>query len=300
MQANMLKRGIAGLLAVVLGVLLFVLFRPREKPAAVETAVDSERAPGSPAPPSSPPRPSRPPAFDETEALRRRVHELEGRLQEHSTRPPGAAADDKLSSDKPKPPPTPKECAHQLSAECPVFPSPRETLLERARCGTLALDVPAFLNMDEEELAEASAKLGAEDVSLLKLRQGFRAELTAELDGLYRELAGRRYKPIDDFELLQNRTHALAENTDEMRRQLAEERAGLRPSPPPTDLANRSASERYWRWWSGVGDRYEQRLAQALGAERARKQRAEGGGWSRRHMMVGTCPEDREDDTAAK
>jgi hypothetical protein len=127
-----------------------------------------------------------------------------------------------------------------------------------------------------------------------KLARDLKAEVFQEMDEIYRELAGADYKPVPTIDRLRARTEELTENDEAIRRMLAEELAGLRVAPTPEQARTRSPAERYWRLWAGIGDRYEKRAAELLGAERARQARLESGGWQHKHMYVGRCPEETE------
>ena len=82
-----------------------------------------------------------------------------------------------------------------------------------------------------------------------------------------------------------------------VRRQIAKERAGL--ARPPTDLSSLEPAERYLRLITSLGDETERRLADKLGAARARELRAEHGGWPMAMEMVG-CDHDEADENESR
>jgi hypothetical protein len=167
----------------------------------------------------------------------------------------------------------------------------RDVLLKRARCGTVASDIPGFLE-EEESDEEGSDPPTPEHALVNKTKKDFRSQLWSELDGIYRELDSHGYQQTRSLVRLRSRIEALAteDNFKYLIRQIAEERAGLRTPPIPEDLKARPPGERYWRLWTAVGDRYEQFLGSVLGAERARAGRHERAGWSKKVLYDGTCP----------
>lgn len=78
----------------------------------------------------------------------------------------------------------------------------------------------------------------------------------------------------------------------EIARMIAEEKAGLRARPSPTELEQASPYVRFLRGVLSEGDRFAEALAVGLGEERVHELRAVKGGWpggGRRHFG---CPEE--------
>ena len=73
------------------------------------------------------------------------------------------------------------------------------------------------------------------------------------------------------------------------RQKLARERAGM--ATPPASDADLPAGERFLRLWAGLGDEFEQRLAERLGPDRARQLRFSPNAlpWTSRYVHTG-CP----------
>lgn len=259
-------------------ILAVALLRATAEGPATRPSVSGDRPPSS-----APRRPTGPPAFDDRAALRTRVAELEevvAQLRADASALPGAAASGK------------EDCNTTISQRCPVLSPPREVLLERARCGTVVADIPPFIEGLDSGDDKAPAELTADERAGQRVRDELTAQLWAEMDGLYRELAGSRYRRIPDITRLAERLKGLAVHGDEpVMRQIAEERAGLRAPPTPAELASLPPADRFWRLWVTMGDRYEELLGKAIGAPRARAMRESSDGWSFRYQRTGTCPE---------
>ena len=266
--------GIAALLWAAAATFLWLSSRSSARSVAVA------EAPGEPGPKGRASGASVPPAFDELAGLRLRVRELEAQLEVNKGAQKPAEAEGAVN------------CATSVGPGCPLLAPSRDVLLARARCGTVVSDVPPYLEKEESPEDEAPAET-PDHALAKKVKQDFKAQLWTELDALYRELAGPAYKRTTSLARLRSRIQALATESANkpLLRQIAEERAGLRVSPNAEDLKTRSAAERYWRLWTAIGDRYEQFLGAALGAERARAARHGGGGWATKVMYVGNCPD---------
>jgi hypothetical protein len=74
---------------------------------------------------------------------------------------------------------------------------------------------------------------------------------------------------------------------DQARQKLALERAGM--ALPPAPDVELPAGERFLRLWAGLGDEFEQRLANQLGADRARQLRYSPNAlpWTSRYVHAG-------------
>ena len=245
------------------------------------TAADEVRPPSH-----APPRPPKtaPPAFDDRAALQARISELELELARMRTdaaipQPQGSRA-------------LQDECSADISERCRFLSPSPDVLLARARCGTMITDIPAFLLRDDDEDGQDPSALTPDEVARNGARRELRARLWQQMDGIYQELAGPRYRRIAGFSHLADRLKALApeEAHRTVLRQIAEERAGLRLPPTSSQVATLSPGERFWRLWASVGDHYEELLARAVGKERARASRQATDGWSRKLVYPGECP----------
>jgi hypothetical protein len=168
---------------------------------------------------------------------------------------------------------------------CSFVEPDQETLLEMARCSTVKVDGPGFLNHDEAiapPSAEQRAAAGLseqESGSLTQAGERFRRQYAERMQQLYLE-AGGIPEAIDGMSAgaIESMTGALFHNEElaHARRRLAQERAGL----IEVDKAALSLADHYVRHLLGVGDAYEEVVAEALGPERARELRLLDDGWS--------------------
>jgi hypothetical protein len=134
---------------------------------------------------------------------------------------------------------------------------------------------------DLDEEADPHAVASPEETARAQARTAFRTRVWSELDAIYRELAGPRYRPSPGLTKMRTRILALApeEAYHSLFRRMAEERAGLRPPPTADQLPSLPAGERFWRLWAGLGDRFEDFLGTAIGRDRAAALRKQRGGW---------------------
>jgi hypothetical protein len=178
--------------------------------------------------------------------------------------------------------------------ESPFFaPSPEE-LGEMAKQCKLKWDHPSLgstpptltddrarsMGMNPEERAEYE-RLGAE----------MHRKVSAELRKLYLEVTGDKggAESLNPWAL---ETEILEKSPEsvvpEVFRRLAQERAGL--SPPPRDASGQSPAERMMRLITSLGDRFEDELGKAIGADRARALREANNGWHSRSTSSHGCP----------
>ncbi len=79
----------------------------------------------------------------------------------------------------------------------------------------------------------------------------------------------------------------------DIRRQIAEERAGMREPPDEASLADSSVFARYTRARFEAGNRFSRLLEQELGAERTQELRSVFDGWKGARLRESECPEPR-------
>jgi hypothetical protein len=199
------------------------------------------------------------------EALRQRIEELEGKLA--ATEVERAAGEERIGGD------------------VTYFNLTREELVAMAkRCETRS-DIPG--DLDDERAADmgmSAEERQAYDRALKRWREAYERELTM----LYEEATG---EPMPDDPLAAiGAFAALRQESDrDLRRHMAEERAGLREHPGSTK--DQTLYERHTRLSEGRGDAFEAVLAEELGPTRARELRAANDGWPggrQRHMG---CPD---------
>lgn len=179
--------------------------------------------------------------------------------------------------------------------EGPTFEPSQEQLMSWAKSCKVAFDQPPMNRPEPITLSPkqvAAAKLSSEEVAAgnaILARQ--HTEWQAQVRAFYLEIVGP--SPEADSLSLQAMTSEIQDKggsdgeEGELRRRIAQERAGLVRAP--ADLSKASAFERFYRGHVGLGDRVEAALAEGLGAERAHSIRAAHGGWGMRSAMAG-CP----------
>jgi hypothetical protein len=199
------------------------------------------------------------PRFEETEALRARVAEQERELADLRA---GAPVAKKVTESKRR-----------------FLDASREELLARVERCELAFDTPSINGFDQKT-AQSMGLAEAEREALNEAMKEVKAQVVAELRALYVEMSGDaatadRLSPASmESEIF---ARAPEGSRGQARQQLAREKAGL--SAPPADLAKTPVAERTMRLMSGIGDRFEQKVAERLGPERARALRAKEDGW---------------------
>ncbi|MCC6809012.1 MAG: FecR domain-containing protein [Deltaproteobacteria bacterium] len=124
-----------------------------------------------------------------------------------------------------------------------------------------------------------------------KAMQAMHADVQKNVRELYILVTGdgeaaKWLSPQAMFEELEDKT---AEEIQALARQrISAERAGLQP--PPTDAAGFSPGERYMRWFTGLSDAFEAKLAKELGPERARAMHDKFEGWPGARWSMNGCP----------
>jgi hypothetical protein len=207
---------------------------------------------------TAPGRPSIP-RFEETEALRARIAEQEKELADLRATAPLAR---KVGESKKR----------------YLDPGPDE-LLDRAQRCEIAFDSPP-INGFEGRSAQSMGLAEGERETMNEVMKDLKAQVSADMRALYVEMSGDpstadRLSPGSmESEIFARAPEGARQRA---RQQLAREKAGL--APPPADLARTPVAERTMRLMMTIGDRYEQKLAERVGPERARALRAKNDGW---------------------
>jgi hypothetical protein len=174
-------------------------------------------------------------------------------------------------------------CLMSLAPDCPFLNVSNEMLAQMARCAIVRMDMPT---LDSPLTDSKEGELGEVEV----VRRRFAADLIGKLRSIYVELRSGADPPQTMTGLLDAiEAEIPAPQTDAALRQIARQRAGLDTS---TDTQAESVGERFWRLRAGIGDAFEERLAEALGSGRARQLREESNGWPRKAIFSGKCDSD--------
>lgn len=168
---------------------------------------------------------------------------------------------------------------------CSFVDADQETLVEMARCSIVKADVPHFLYDAEESAAmpkdwlDRAALPPGEAEALTAMSEKFRDEYTDALVKLYADAGG-------DPELADGMPSRSLEGMIEplldrgelqrARKQLSRERAGL---VDPLDPSGMTPADRYVRQVFDVGARFEAKVAETFGPERAHALRLTDNGW---------------------
>lgn len=172
-------------------------------------------------------------------------------------------------------------------------PSP-EGLAELAKCGRVLVDTPSFMGGDDVlppgRVIEAAGLSEEETLRYAEVAEQFKVDTGEELTVLAEELGlsaalVERVSPVQ----LRGIVRALPDSgmRAEMRRRIANERAGL-TEPPSSE----TPGERALRYLWDMGDGFEQRLAEAFGPEVAHEMRRASGGWRHKSSLGdGLCNE---------
>jgi len=182
----------------------------------------------------------------------------------------------------------------------PWFRPSAERLKGFAKSCTVRMDIPPVFQTERFQLDAEDADAGGfeqdELSSLNAALPAFQADVQTRIRALYIEATGD-VAGADTLSASAMRTEILDKGVPgertALRKRVAEERAGLVPSPTPGQLAAASPMERFYRMLLGLGDEAEARLADVVGAGRARDLREKKGGWGNRWSSSG-CPSDKE------
>lgn len=179
-----------------------------------------------------------------------------------------------------------RECAGQgRGGECPFLEPDEATLLEMARCASVKVDFPGFLdNVESPQVGGYAESLGITDAAEVAALQAAADKHYADFNGRLREI----FVALGGDPALAEEASAATmksyiadqldrELTGDVQRRVAEERAGLRE--PPADASELSLEERAFRLHAELGNEFEAYLGEQLGAERARQLRKVNDGW---------------------
>lgn len=182
-----------------------------------------------------------------------------------------------------------KKCASQSrGGDCPFLDPDQETLVEMAKCATVKIDAPGFLDNREPpgDVRGLAQQLGIEDPTERKqLAAASKAHYDAyneELRAMFLELGGD--PEIAEDASADTLVSSIADQLDpelagNIQRQVSQERAGLLEPPAAGGEVPTSIEERLFRLQANLGNAYESHVAEALGPERARELRGRHDGW---------------------
>lgn len=185
----------------------------------------------------------------------------------------------------------PEVCARGDDA-CPVVEQSLEMRRAMARCGTLRFDVPDGLHRGEvphvPQAALSEANVGLDEREQLEQRSiEFHAQFAADIAAFGVRLLGEEARVLaGDVSGTMAALDRLVYEDPAITRVLAEERAGLRPFGAAAASNDRVA---YLQYLMTSGDRYEQAIAEVVGARRAHHMRLVEDGWGSHSTHVGTC-----------
>jgi hypothetical protein len=175
----------------------------------------------------------------------------------------------------------------------PWFEPSREDLARFASECRVRADMPGLLSTEPYQFGphHPGSKLLTDDQRAVanRVMAELQRDVLAQLRALYIEAIGdaRADDLSPDGMASELRDKSPVGESNRINRRIAQERAGL--AAPPTDLARLSPLERFLRRQSDLGDETERRLAEALGAAKARELRELNGGWEQRFEAAG-CP----------
>jgi hypothetical protein len=183
----------------------------------------------------------------------------------------------------------------------PWFDPSKEDLARFARECRVRSDFPPFYKADtmqwDQGQSEAAGLSDDQLAAVNRVLEQLQREVVSELRALYIEAVGERERADDlspEALISELVGKSPADEDSRVKQRIAQERAGL--VPPPADLSRASPLERFLRRRAGLGDETERRLAEVLGAARARELRGNGWGWQQE--SVG-CP-GQEDEGVAR
>jgi hypothetical protein len=207
------------------------------------------------------------PRFEETEALRARIAEQEKELAELRATAPLAR---KVGESKKR----------------YLEPDQAELLDRAARC-EIAYDTPSVNGFSAKDTQSMGLAEGERE-TMNEVIKDLKTQVSADMRALYIEMSGDpatadRLSPGSmESEIFSRAPEGARARA---RQQLAREKAGL--VAPPADLAQTPVAERTMRLMMTIGDRYERKLAERLGPERARALRAKHDGWQGKTITNG-------------
>jgi hypothetical protein len=183
----------------------------------------------------------------------------------------------------------------QKKDDRPFFDPSKEELQAMAKDCKLKWDAPTLGLQPQPMGPKTAAELGLSEQERTEVNRVDADEnqrVLTQLRALYVEVTGDR-AGADSLtpEALENEITAKSpESTvQQVFYKLSHERAGMQA--PPGDATGQTPLERMMRLMTTLGDDYEQRLAAAIGPDRARQLRNEnGGGWGSRSQSSYGCP----------
>lgn len=207
----------------------------------------------------------------EIEKLRRQVMDLGGE--------PGAPGPREAAAKA-------KRCATQSrGGGCEFLEPDQATLDEMARCAAVRVDHPGFLdNVESPEVGGYAGSLGITDPGEVEALQAAADAHYEEYNSALRDLfvsLGGDPKLAEEASAATMNSY-IADQLDRelmaaVQRQVAQERAGQ--SELPADPSQLPLEEQAFRLQAELGNRFEQHVAEHLGAERARALRSRNDGW---------------------
>ena len=193
-----------------------------------------------------------------------------------------------------------RRCATQgRFGDCPFLDPDEDTLREMARCASVKVDFPGFLDNVESPRVDGYAKnLGitdpAEVAALQRAADAHYTDFNTRLREIFVELGGDPAMAEDASAATMKSFIADQLDNDlmgEVQRRVAEERAGMRE--PPADPSALSIEEQAFRLHAELGNDFESYLAKELGDARAHELRAVRDGWpGSTSVSSGDCVED--------
>jgi hypothetical protein len=172
-----------------------------------------------------------------------------------------------------------------------------ETLHRMAECAVVRVDTPTYLRNDQpltiDEQARKGMGLSPEEARAFEDgARKFREEHAQFLRDIFVEVGGGSPEDAAALPLaaLDSMLRELLddEELEDVRRQVARERAGL--ADPPTDLDALPPSHRWFRHIADLGNEVERGVAEVIGKERARALRKLDDGWpGDRSVWSGRC-----------
>lgn len=175
--------------------------------------------------------------------------------------------------------------------EDPFYPPNPNELAEFVKSCTVRVDQPTLLDSTPGDVGEAAGAMHATPNEVRAMNEAMRdlhASFRTQLRALYAEAMGH---PADNE--LSPRA-MLGEFQDKrppenagLFADIVKERAGQQPLP--ADLSGATAYERAQRLYLSLGDEFQERVALAVGPERASALRAANGGWKWSRSQFAGC-----------
>jgi hypothetical protein len=169
-------------------------------------------------------------------------------------------------------------------------PNPNELAQFVTSC-TVRVDQPRLLDSTPGEVGDAADAMNAQPDEVRAMNGAMRdlhASFRTRLRALYAEAMGHPADTeLSPRAMLGELQDKRPEENAGLFANIAKERAG--ELPEPTDLRDATPYERAQRLYLGLGDEFQQRVAQVLGPERAYALRETGGGWKWARSQFAGC-----------